>query len=103
VNTRELMGLPDKAHAGPTLVEQLWLKLDGAYARWRRYRQHARNGEELPAEINLDFMHGRVVGLVQAIAIMSRGVLDENGVKAECLRRWKDRQGLDKSQPPADA
>lgn len=95
MNTRSLMGTEAEPEpkAALTLMDQLWLKLDGAYARWRRYRVH---GMELPDGISLDYMHGRVVGLVQAIAIMSRGVLDENGVKAECLRRWRDHQGLDK-------
>lgn len=76
-----------------TLIEQLWQKLDGAYARWRKYRAHTT--EELadaPNEIKLDLMQGRVEGLVAALTIMSAGVLDKEGVQKECLRRWKSRQ-----------
>lgn len=75
----------------PTLMDQLWLKLDGAYERWRRYRAHT--PEELaaaPNEIKLDLMQGRVEGLVAAIVIMS-APLDKEAVQKECLRRYKER------------
>lgn len=88
----------------PTLYEQLWQKLDGAYARWRRYRDtpHKVSGA---TPVKLDYMHGRVMGLLQAVAIMSQGAMDEEAVRRETVKRWRERQPkkpVDKALEPED-
>lgn len=86
--------IPLEPTKAPTLYEQLWFKLDGAY---QRYRDIKRRNERATAVEPHDasgesWARGRAVGLVQAISIMSQGVLDEEEVQAMCVKRWRARQ-----------